>query len=470
MTAQSGIWGFGPQVDRDTPPENWYRHAALSVGGGVLDEATVGPPEISGVPVPTAPHKTGYSSGGVVTYQPRFENVFGWILHGCMGDYDGGGADFDEDYISNGSVALTAAPQALYNTGFNALPVTTGRTASVSVTALGGASFSGTVTVNGTDLGDAPQTDDHVFLNAELYDTIVGAQIWKTITSASFPAWSNNGDQLSVGYESGVAHLFKFDAADPAAVKWMGMRKYIPQVNADPDSDLMEEMIGCKVLGMQMQAINRGLLTAQSAFRGRDFSFDDAYDPEDTDWVNEIEDYPSMPVSVKTDGYLRLKPTSGPVFTNQAIPVINAGVGITNTPVPDQLDRIYGDPRLYTLEIASRMLNFNVTLRWDNPEFYRACVTNSLSGSVWSEVPLVGAVDFRALSIANMPGETQPYGLRMQAPNVLFTLQGAIPLQGNQVVLAQYNGIAVHYPDGEYATMTLRNQQVAGAYDWPEPA
>lgn len=462
MTAQTGKWGFAPQVAKGSTPDPWYLHAALAVDGGVNDEATVGPPEISGVPVPTAPHKTGYSNAGMITYQPRFENVLGWLMHGAMGDYDGGDPDFDENYLFS-LITLTGAPQVAYTTGMVAIPVLTGRRVSVTVQALGGANFSGAIDINGTDLADAPLSETLTFVDAALYAILSTTAVFKTITSVDLPAYETNGDKLSVGYESGVAHLFKFLAADQAAVKWMGIRKYIPQVDGGANTDLLETYTDCKMLGFMLNVINRGLLTAQTAFVGRDFVFSN---DEPGDWDNTVESYNSMPVSVKTDGYVRLAPESL-ALTDQNLKVINAQIGLQNVPVPMQVDRVYADPRLFTLEIASRITTFNVTLRWTDPEFYRAVVTHSLTGTVWSEVPLVGAVDFRALSIDNMPGETQPYGLRIQAPKVMMALARAVPLIGNQVVLATYRGVAIDNPTGEYCTMTLRNKQAAGAYAWP---
>jgi hypothetical protein len=461
-TAQTGIWGFGPQREKELAPDRWYRHKALAIRGGVIDQAQPGPPEVGSLPVPTAPHKSGYSVAGVIDFQPRLVSTFGFLLHALMGDYASSEA-FNEAYIL-ASETLTGAPQAAFSVD-NALPVATGRKASVTLTAVGNTTFTGTITVNGTDLSDVAQTENHVFTAATKWARIEGTQVWKTIASIDLPAYENVGDAVSVGYESGVEHTFKF-ASDPAAVKWIGLRKYIPQHDGSAASDLLESYTDCKILNFNLALQNAGLLAAQMAFAGRDFVFSDT---SPSDWENAYETFESMPVSVKTGAFARIL---GPNITgdlDEDLKMIGATIGMDNIPIPVGVDRIYASPKLDTLDIAARALRMSFTAKWRNPDLYRACVTNSVTGTVWSETPLTAEMDIQAESINNMTNELHPWGLRFNAGKALFRLTNAVPLVGNQVVLVTYDAIALENPGSEYATIVLRNLEAEDYYDWPPP-
>ena len=85
VTAAAGIFAFGPQSDMGATPASWYRHRAVSVDLGVLDDVREGPQEVGGIAVPTFPYKSGYMVGGGATLQPRLENTLGWLLYGMMG-------------------------------------------------------------------------------------------------------------------------------------------------------------------------------------------------------------------------------------------------------------------------------------------------------------------------------------------------------------------------------------------------
>ncbi|TFH42973.1 MAG: hypothetical protein E4H01_12695, partial [Lysobacterales bacterium] len=85
VTAQSGIFSFGPQAAKGTPPTTWYRHRAVDIDLGIQDDVRLGQLEVGGLPVPTFPYKAGYVIGGGATLQPRLENTFGWLLYGAMG-------------------------------------------------------------------------------------------------------------------------------------------------------------------------------------------------------------------------------------------------------------------------------------------------------------------------------------------------------------------------------------------------
>jgi hypothetical protein len=88
ITAQTGLLGFGIQDDgrKGNPVQTWYRHKALFVGFGPDIQKEVAPPEIGGINNPTGAYKSGYYVGGRISFQPRLEGDFGWILLGATGE------------------------------------------------------------------------------------------------------------------------------------------------------------------------------------------------------------------------------------------------------------------------------------------------------------------------------------------------------------------------------------------------
>lgn len=85
LTAASGIWGFGPQTAKESVATAFYRHRAIDIDLGVLDDTRLGQLEVGGRPVPTFPYKAGYAVGGGATIQPRLEDTLGWLLYAATG-------------------------------------------------------------------------------------------------------------------------------------------------------------------------------------------------------------------------------------------------------------------------------------------------------------------------------------------------------------------------------------------------
>jgi hypothetical protein len=85
LTAQAGIFGFGPQAAKDTIATTFRRHKAMNLGFGVMDDTRIGPLEIGGSPFPTFPYKAGYVVQGPAAFMPRMKDTFGWLLYATMG-------------------------------------------------------------------------------------------------------------------------------------------------------------------------------------------------------------------------------------------------------------------------------------------------------------------------------------------------------------------------------------------------
>lgn len=79
------IFGFGPAPDKDTPPATWYRHRAIRVGLGEVDQVDLFTPEVGGYPVPDGAWSAGPLIGGGFELQPRLKGTFGWLLAALTG-------------------------------------------------------------------------------------------------------------------------------------------------------------------------------------------------------------------------------------------------------------------------------------------------------------------------------------------------------------------------------------------------
>jgi hypothetical protein len=90
VTAQAGIFGFGPQGAMEEIATDFYRHKATLIDLGVMDDIRLGALEVGGGPFPTFPYKAGYLVGGGVELQPRLESSLGWLLYATLGDVSTG--------------------------------------------------------------------------------------------------------------------------------------------------------------------------------------------------------------------------------------------------------------------------------------------------------------------------------------------------------------------------------------------
>ena len=88
VTAQAGIFGFGPQAGKDVACQEFHRHKAINLDLGMMDDTRLGPMEIGSGPFPTFPYKAGYTVAGGAEILPRLANTFGWLLYGALGDVD----------------------------------------------------------------------------------------------------------------------------------------------------------------------------------------------------------------------------------------------------------------------------------------------------------------------------------------------------------------------------------------------
>jgi hypothetical protein len=102
VTAQAGIFGFGPQGQKGTEASTYYKHKAMDIDLGPIDDTRLGALEIGSGPFPTFPYKAGYVVAGGADLQPRLEDTLGWLFYAAMGDLStvqvGGDAAYDHTF------------------------------------------------------------------------------------------------------------------------------------------------------------------------------------------------------------------------------------------------------------------------------------------------------------------------------------------------------------------------------------
>jgi len=478
--AQAGLFGFGPSVGKGEGvlDANWYRHKATIVDMGVFDDTRIFPLEVGGIPVPSGAYKGGYSVGGGAVINPRLEDSFGWLLYGALGGVNSAVAALN--YI--GAMAKTILTVGAQNITVGLTSPPAGAKIAVriykgdDIDVSAAASFPVEVTGSG-----GPETfdfDTDIALEAGQRvdgladrETIVGNETFTSVTQVDLPAWADAATSdiyISVGWEDAVAqnHIFEMDEGNLACIPYMGFRKYIPADCETSNYTLGETYEDAKIAGLSFTLPNNDLITARVDAIGTSFAFqqDPAWGTTSgsAGWATEggFEDFTTVPVSTQVLGYLRV-----PKLDGADLPVVGAQIGWQNVPLDERTDRVYGSPFREDVTIVSRALAFQITVKWQNPDLYRAILTNSASGLVWSSVPFTARLDLAGYAPSLMTGSSIPPGFRIEARSVVLSLRGTPTLSGTDAVILQFTGTALDDPGYDYVNFSLYNL-IAG-YTWP---
>lgn len=95
-------WAAYKPGGTDNLLEPWYRHKALQVDFGIVDDTRVSDPETGGTPYPTGAYKASefVAGGGVI--QPRLEDAFALLLYALTGyASDLGAVDVEGNVVSD---------------------------------------------------------------------------------------------------------------------------------------------------------------------------------------------------------------------------------------------------------------------------------------------------------------------------------------------------------------------------------
>jgi hypothetical protein len=353
LTAQAGIFGYGPQAAVGTPATSFYRHKATLVDLGVMDDIRLGPNEIGNNPMPSFPYKAGYIVSGGVEMMPRLEDTVGWMLYALLGD------------VSSAVVSGTA-----------------------------------------------------------------------------------------------YKHTFKPLVADPALVRWMTLKKYIPKKEGDASTDQGELYTDCKPISLTLTLPNDSPIAARWDFLGK--SFDLVDDITAWTWQNTYEDWETIPIGCETGGYIKF---TGGGLTAEELPVVNARLVFTNTPLDIRQEKVYGSPELEDITIIDRRMSFDVTVKWNNPSLYKAILTGQYDGTEWSSKAMTGQLDVAAVSGELIGVTDEKYRLEISAPEIMWQMNAPVALAAGQAVIMRFTGTALDPSSGSYATYALVNDQTE--YVWP---
>jgi hypothetical protein len=85
VPAQPGVISFGIQAGKGELATDFFRHRAVSVNYGPVQDPRVFPPEVGGVLTPTGAYKGGIFMAGGFTIMPRLQNYLGYLLLATMG-------------------------------------------------------------------------------------------------------------------------------------------------------------------------------------------------------------------------------------------------------------------------------------------------------------------------------------------------------------------------------------------------
>jgi hypothetical protein len=256
-------------------------------------------------------------------------------------------------------------------------------------------------------------------------------------------------------------HAFKFYTTEGYETKipWNTFYKYIPgdmSAETPTDSDLYEIYKDCKVLGLNFTLPNDGPISARVDVMGRSWVLSDTAPMA---WSNTFEDYQSIPIGCHTGGHIKI-----PEFSANALPIVQATVGLQNTPLDIRQEKVYGSPELDDITIVSRQLTVDLVVKWNDPQLYRKIYTGSVSGTEWAERPFVQDLEIVAHSNDYATGTT-PYQLKVEAPSIVYQVQGGVRLAGPNAVMMRLTGTALAPSAGDYCTFTLSNLQ--SEYTWP---
>jgi hypothetical protein len=249
-------------------------------------------------------------------------------------------------------------------------------------------------------------------------------------------------------------HVFKMLGGEETYVPWMSFRKHIPRKDNGVGTDLGEIYKDCKVMGFTLQLPNQEPLTSRLDVMGREATLD--HDPTAWVWDNNFEHWQSIPVACQTGGFLKV--------AGAEMAIVNASVGFQNVPLDPRQERVYGDPFLEDITILQRRMQYDMTVKWNNPDLYADIYTGATDGTEWSSAPKTGTFSVKAVSSVNMDSEDEPYTLQIDADEVMMSPVGGITLAANQAVMMRFTGTALE-SDTNFCSFTLRNKVTD--YTWP---
>jgi len=240
-------------------------------------------------------------------------------------------------------------------------------------------------------------------------------------------------------------------------MQWMSIRRLIPGATGTSDN-LGEVLYDCRPVGMRLALTPTNVLTSAFTFVGRIPKLSGT-DVDSWSWGNTYERYPSVPLShqgsFELDG-------AGQKATALTVDLVN---GFTSP----QEEMIIGSPYPDDYILQNQGLSLTWTYKWHNPDLYQAllCGSNVESdGEIdWSPSVHSTSVSFEVNSPDNATGMSNPWKLKVYAPEVTWQAAGPPELVANGWLALQFTGVAQEQAVGD--TFYFEMDNLTSEYAWP---
>lgn len=435
VTAQAGIFGFGAQSAKESVATTFFKHKATSIDLGVLDDIRVGPLEIGSGPFPTFPYKAGYIIGGGVEMQPRLEDSIGWLLYAVLGDVATSGPT---DGVYTHTFKPLAADQSFVRwlTLRKYIPKKEGDEA--------------------TDLGEEYEDCKPLGLTLNLMNDQPLTARWdfmgRTYRMVPFIGSASQATTTDLTRSSGTTTVttsadHNFNVGDDVTIAGVTAANF----NGD---FFISSVPTSTTFTYEQPTLGNDTATVQgTADSGKNWA-----------WSNSAyEDWQTIPVGCEVGGFIKF---TGGGLTAEELPVVGARVTFANANLDLRQEKVYGSPAIEDITILQRQITFETTIKWNNPDLYRAILTGATYGGVWDSSPLTGSLDIRAVGTA-LAGTslTQKFQLDITAQEIMWQMNGPITLAAGQAVMMSFIGTALEPSSGSYAEFDLYNETTS--YTWP---
>lgn len=284
--------------------------------------------------------------------------------------------------------------------------------------------------------------------------------------------------------ESGVyRHLF-YPPDDFCDMKWLQIRKYIPDGCEATEENLGEMGQDCRLMGMQFTLAPAAILTSQLTMVGRipkfwvgtasadptDWSSDEAY-------INDFEEYPSVPLahqgSVILGGARDFDVTSLATTTGgDAQKATAMQISIVNQYTRPQEEMIIGSPYPDDFVLTRQIATITWTYKWQNNDLYLELMSGEAGTTHdalidWSPTVHEESIEAVVDSPADISGRTSPYKLRFFAPKCTWQAQGPPTLIGGGWLSLQFQGVAQRDTSVDSDTFWFELENETDDYSWP---
>lgn len=442
ITSQAGVFSYGLQAAKGTLATTWYRHRAMDINFGPVQDLRTFMLEVGGIVTPTGAYKAGAFIGGGATLQPRMQGDFGWLVKFLMGKV-----------TTTPGTASAAAVHADFSvaagtisTGFTAPPTPRRVTFTVTSTVSGGPAA---LAITGTYEG-AAQTENLNIADGANGTVTVTVKEYSAITSIVITGTATG--QISAGYYQTNSHAFTLDD-DPTLIPWISGRKVIPG-----PTKLSEVGLDCKLAAARFIFPQNGIVQSRVDMIGREPTWDDNTAVASYAYYGAYEDYKSVPATCVVSGHVKL-----PNYDSNPQKVTSAQVTMVNNLSTPQAEMIIGSPYPDDFAILSRSMNVQAVLKWEDPVLYNKIFTGNLT-STWNPEPFTSDFEILVKAPKLIPGSSDTnWSLKINAGEVMWQTPGTPTLEGGGMLMLPIQGQVIQPESGQYAVITLVNEQVGYA-------